>query len=227
MRTGSARSTGPGWRKLNERLGARVQLVGDDLFVTNTAFIERGIREGAANAVLIKVNQIGTLTETIRAIDMAREAGWGAMMSHRSGETEDTTIADLRGRARHGPDQVRRAVAPGAGREVQPPPPHEEELGASARYAGGSALARKAAPRASAMSRPFDRGAIVAAFVGVGMAVTMAIGFLLIIPGVAYILLSVLGGMVGYYANARSARVRGQWRRILPNALSSPGPSRA
>ena len=84
-----------GWRDLTARVGDRVQLVGDDLFVTNTSFLERGIRDGSANAILIKVNQIGTLTETIEAISMAREAGWGAMVSHRSGETEDTTIADL------------------------------------------------------------------------------------------------------------------------------------
>jgi enolase len=83
-----------GWRALTARLGSRVQLVGDDLFVTNTAFIERGIAEHAANAVLIKLNQIGTLTETIGAIDLARSAGWAAMVSHRSGETEDTSIAD-------------------------------------------------------------------------------------------------------------------------------------
>ena len=84
-----------GWRALTERLGDRVQLVGDDLFVTNTERLERGIDTGVANSILIKVNQIGTLTETLAAIDMAREAGYTAVMSHRSGETEDTTIADL------------------------------------------------------------------------------------------------------------------------------------
>jgi enolase len=134
-----------GWRALTERLGSKVQLVGDDLLVTNTAFIERGIREHAANAVLIKLNQIGTLTETIGAIEMARAAGWGAMVSHRSGETEDTTVSDL-------------VVAMGTGQIKSGAPSRservakynrllriEEELGSSARYAGPSALARSAA----------------------------------------------------------------------------------
>src|SRR5918994_3311925 len=84
-----------GWRALTERIGDRVQLVGDDLFVTNTERLKRGIELGVANSILIKVNQIGTLTETLAAISMAREAGYTAVMSHRSGETEDTTIADL------------------------------------------------------------------------------------------------------------------------------------
>jgi enolase len=84
-----------GWRLLTERLGDRVQLVGDDLFVTNTERLKRGIDEGVANSILIKVNQIGTLSETLDAIRVAREAGYTAVMSHRSGETEDVTIADL------------------------------------------------------------------------------------------------------------------------------------
>lgn len=84
-----------GWQKLNRTLGGDTQLVGDDIFVTNTKFLERGIREKAANAILIKVNQIGTLTETLRAVKMAEQAGWGAIISHRSGETEDTTISHL------------------------------------------------------------------------------------------------------------------------------------
>jgi enolase len=84
-----------GWRTLTERLGAEVQLVGDDLFVTSTERLARGIEAGVANSILIKVNQIGTLTETLQAIAMAREAGYTAVMSHRSGETEDVTIADL------------------------------------------------------------------------------------------------------------------------------------
>jgi enolase len=84
-----------GWRALTERVGDRVQLVGDDLFVTNTERLRRGIENGVANSILIKVNQIGTLTETLDAIRMAREAGYTAVMSHRSGETEDVTIADL------------------------------------------------------------------------------------------------------------------------------------
>ena len=84
-----------GWKQLTERVGERVQLVGDDLFVTNTERLSRGIEAGVANSILVKVNQIGTLTETLEAIAMAREAGYTAVMSHRSGETEDVTIADL------------------------------------------------------------------------------------------------------------------------------------
>ncbi|WP_342349029.1 phosphopyruvate hydratase [uncultured Nitrospira sp.] len=84
-----------GWKQLTDQLGDRVQLVGDDLFVTNVEFLGRGIREGIGNAILIKVNQIGTLTETIEAMRMAQRAGYGVVVSHRSGETEDTTIADL------------------------------------------------------------------------------------------------------------------------------------
>ncbi len=84
-----------GWSTLTQRMGNRMQLVGDDLFVTNTQRLKRGIESGVANSILIKVNQIGTLTETFAAIRMAREAGYSAVMSHRSGETEDVTIADL------------------------------------------------------------------------------------------------------------------------------------
>ncbi|MGD2124382.1 MAG: phosphopyruvate hydratase, partial [Gemmatimonadota bacterium] len=91
-----------GWKALTDRVGAQVQVVGDDLFVTNPTRLERGIREGVANAILIKVNQIGTLTETLQAIRVADEAGYRSVISHRSGETEDTFIADL-------------AVATGAG----------------------------------------------------------------------------------------------------------------
>ena len=85
----------PGWRKLNEKLGDRIQLVGDDLFVTNLTFLKRGLDEGCANSILIKLNQIGTLSETFEAIDLAMSSGWTAVVSHRSGETEDTTIADV------------------------------------------------------------------------------------------------------------------------------------
>jgi len=92
---GLAEDDWTGWVELNRRLGDRVQLVGDDLFVTNTQRISRGLAEHAANSVLIKLNQIGTLSETVDAIEMARRAGWTAVVSHRSGETEDTTIADL------------------------------------------------------------------------------------------------------------------------------------
>ena len=84
-----------GWRQLTERIGDRCQLVGDDLFVTNTEYLARGIREHCGNAILVKVNQIGTLTETLRAVEMAHRNGFAAIISHRSGETEDTTIADI------------------------------------------------------------------------------------------------------------------------------------
>ena len=84
-----------GWQLMTKTLGHKIQIVGDDLFVTNTERIKKGIALGAANSVLIKVNQIGTLTETLDAIQMAHRAGWTAVVSHRSGETEDTTIADI------------------------------------------------------------------------------------------------------------------------------------
>jgi enolase len=125
-----------GWATITRELDGRVQLVGDDLFVTNTERLERGIREGSANAVLIKVNQIGSLTETLDAIATGQRAGWGVVVSHRSGETEDTTIADL-------------AVATNAGQIKTGAPSRgertakynqllriEEELGDNARYAG-------------------------------------------------------------------------------------------
>jgi len=131
-----------GWGLLTERLGGRLQLVGDDLLVTNTARIARAIDLHAANSVLIKLNQIGTLTETIDAIDLARGAGWSAVVSHRSGETEDTTIADL-------------VVAKGTGQIKTGAPSRSErvakynrllriegELGSSARFPGAEALAR-------------------------------------------------------------------------------------
>ncbi len=140
---GMAEDDWHGWAKLTERLGDRMQLVGDDLLVTNVERIERAIRERSANAVLIKLNQIGTLTETLAAIDTARKAGWNAVISHRSGETEDTTIADL-------------AVATGVGQIKSGAPARsertakynrllriEEELTASGgRYAGRDALRR-------------------------------------------------------------------------------------
>ncbi len=92
---GMAEDDWDGWKLLTDRLGSKVQLVGDDLFVTNVGRLEKGIERGIANSILIKVNQIGTLTETLHAIDTARTAGYSAVISHRSGETEDTTIADL------------------------------------------------------------------------------------------------------------------------------------
>ena len=92
---GMAEEDWDGWRALTERIGAKVQLVGDDLFVTNSKRLAKGIQLGCANAILIKVNQIGSLTETLEAIELAKTHGYACVMSHRSGETEDTTIADL------------------------------------------------------------------------------------------------------------------------------------
>jgi enolase len=84
-----------GWKTITNRLGDKIQLVGDDLFVTNPMFLEQGINEGCANSILVKVNQIGTLTETLAAVNMAHANNYSAVLSHRSGETEDTTIADI------------------------------------------------------------------------------------------------------------------------------------
>jgi enolase len=92
---GMGESDWEGWRHLTEKLGSKVQLVGDDLFVTNTKILKDGIERGIANSILIKINQIGTLTETFAAIEMAKRAGWTSVISHRSGETEDSTIADI------------------------------------------------------------------------------------------------------------------------------------
>jgi enolase len=128
------------WRLLTERIGRRVQLVGDDLFVTNTQRLARGIAEGSANAILVKVNQIGTVTETLEAIDMARAANYAAVISHRSGETEDTTIADLAVGTNAG--QIKTG-APARGERVNKYNQLlriEEELGSAARYAGKGAF---------------------------------------------------------------------------------------
>src|SRR5439155_1271774 len=102
-----------GWRALTERLGERMQLVGDDIFVTNVERLRRGIEEDAANAILIKVNQIGTLTETLDTIALARESGYSAVMSHRSGETEDTTIAATLGPVSSTPEVLSSLIAAG------------------------------------------------------------------------------------------------------------------
>ena len=85
----------PGWKLLTDRLGKRVQIVGDDVFVTNPKILREGIAQGIANSILVKINQIGTLTETFAAVEMAKRAGYTAVISHRSGETEDSTIADI------------------------------------------------------------------------------------------------------------------------------------
>ncbi len=131
-----------GWKQLTEAIGDRVELIGDDLFVTNVKRIERGIREGAANAVLIKPNQIGTVTETIAAVRLAQENGWGAMVSHRSGETVDTFIADFTVAMRTG---HLKTGAPARGERVEKYNQLlriEEEAGDSARYAGRKGFVR-------------------------------------------------------------------------------------
>jgi enolase len=129
-----------GWRQLTERLGASVQLVGDDLFVTNPARLEDGIKDGLANALLVKVNQIGTLTETLQAVEMAHRARYRTVMSHRSGETEDSTIADLA--VACGCGQIKTGSLARSDRlaKYNQLIRIEQELGSSARYAGRSVL---------------------------------------------------------------------------------------
>ena len=143
---GLAEDDWEGWRLLTERLGDRVQLVGDDLFVTNTKRLEQGIREGIANSILIKVNQIGTLSETIQAVKLAQKNDYTAVMSHRSGETEDTTIADLAVALRTG--QIKTGSTSRTDRiaKYNQLLRIEEELGRKAVYAAGT-LALKAAPK--------------------------------------------------------------------------------
>ena len=142
LEDGLAEDDWEGWKLLNRELGGRVELVGDDLFVTNVKRIQHGISENAANAVLIKLNQIGTLTETRAAIEMARRAGWGAMVSHRSGETVDTFIADFTVAMATG---HLKTGAPCRGERVEKYNQLlriEEELGARAVYAGRKAFVR-------------------------------------------------------------------------------------
>ncbi|MBI2755355.1 MAG: phosphopyruvate hydratase [Chloroflexi bacterium] len=130
------------WRLLTERIGARVQLIGDDLFVTNTERLQRGIDQGIANSILVKVNQIGTITETLESIAMANRAGYTAVISHRSGETEDTSIADLAVGTNAG--QIKTG-APARGERVNKYNQLlriEEELGSGAVYAGRAAFHR-------------------------------------------------------------------------------------
>jgi enolase len=141
LEDGMAEQDWDGWRLLTERIGGSIQLVGDDIFVTNPAILREGIERGVANSILIKLNQIGTLTETLDTIKIAHDAGYRAVISHRSGETEDTFIADL-------------VVATGVGQIKTGAPARservakynqllriEEELGAKARYAGRAAVA--------------------------------------------------------------------------------------
>jgi len=131
-----------GWRALTEALGGRVQLVGDDLFVTNVTRLKRGIDQGIANAILVKVNQIGTLSETLDAVRMAQGAGYAAVMSHRSGETEDATIADLAVATNCGQIKTGSLARSDRVAKYNQLLRIEEELGTAARYAGRSVLSR-------------------------------------------------------------------------------------
>ena len=131
-----------GWKKLTERLGDTIQLVGDDLFVTNPTFLERGINEGFANSILIKVNQIGTLTETFAAVDMAQANDYQAVLSHRSGETEDTTIADLSVSTSCGQIKTGAPCRSDRTAKYNELLRIEEELGDGARYAGHAPFER-------------------------------------------------------------------------------------
>ncbi len=132
-----------GWKLLTEAVGEKVQLVGDDLFVTNTGILERGIRESIGNAILIKPNQIGTLTETLAAIDMAREAGFGTVISHRSGETEDVTIADLAVATDAGQIKTGSLCRSDRVAKYNQLLRIQARLGGQARYAGGDAMGLK------------------------------------------------------------------------------------
>jgi len=137
---GCAEGDWRGWAMLTREIGSRVQLVGDDVFVTNPEILKRGISEGIANALLVKLNQIGTVSETLDAVAMARDAGYASVMSHRSGETEDTTIADLAVATSVG--QIKTGAASRTDRVAKYNQllRSEEELGSAGRYAGRSAL---------------------------------------------------------------------------------------
>jgi enolase len=131
-----------GWKQLTELIGGRVQLVGDDLFVTNTGRLSQGIEKGIANAILVKVNQIGSLTETLEAVEMAHKAGYRAVMSHRSGETEDATIADLAVATNCGQIKTGSLARSDRLAKYNQLLRIEEELGSAAHYQGGAVLKR-------------------------------------------------------------------------------------
>jgi enolase len=149
---GMAEDDWDGWQLLTEKLGSRIQLVGDDIFVTNTERLGRGIARGIANSILIKVNQIGTLTETLEAMEMAAKAGYTNVVSHRSGETEDAFIADLVVATRAG--QIKTGSASRTDRiaKYNQLLRIEEELGAGAKFAGRSAFTQKAVERKASHS---------------------------------------------------------------------------
>jgi enolase len=137
---GMAEQDWAGWKLLTDKIGGKCQLVGDDIFVTNVEILERGIKEGVGNSILIKVNQIGSLSETLAAVDMAQRAGYTAVMSHRSGETEDSTIADLAVATNCG--QIKTGSLSRSDRlaKYNQLIRIEEELGDQARYAGRDAI---------------------------------------------------------------------------------------
>jgi hypothetical protein len=145
LEDGLAEDDWGGWQELTKRLGDKIQLVGDDVFVTNPKILETGIRDGIANSILIKLNQIGTVTETLRCIELARTHGYAAVVSHRSGETHDTTIADLS--VATGVGQIK-AGSPWRGERVAKYNQLleiEKELGHCAKYAGRTVYAKWAA----------------------------------------------------------------------------------
>ena len=137
---GMAEDDWAGWKLVTQKIGGKVQLVGDDLFVTNVTRLSRGIKEGVANSILIKVNQIGTLTETLAAVETAHKAGYTAVMSHRSGETEDSTIADLAVATNCGQIKTGSLARSDRTAKYNQLLRIEEELGAQAKYAGRSVL---------------------------------------------------------------------------------------
>jgi enolase len=139
---GCAEDDWDGWKLLTDRLGAKVQLVGDDLFVTNTERLRRGIELGTANSILVKVNQIGSLTETLEAVELAHRAGFTAVMSHRSGETEDATIADLAVATNCGQIKTGSLARSDRTAKYNQLIRIEAELGMAARYAGRTILKR-------------------------------------------------------------------------------------
>ena len=139
---GMAEDDWKGWKLLTDKVGARCQLVGDDLFVTNARRLKDGIERGCANSILVKVNQIGTLTETLAAVDLAHRSGYTAVMSHRSGETEDATIADLAVATNCGQIKTGSLARSDRTAKYNQLLRIEEELGRAARYAGRAALRR-------------------------------------------------------------------------------------
>ncbi|MGH7338283.1 MAG: phosphopyruvate hydratase, partial [Myxococcota bacterium] len=145
---GMAENDWDGWATLSRRLRDKIQLVGDDLFVTNTTRLARGIKDGVGNAILIKLNQIGTVTETIEAIEMARKAGYASIISHRSGETEDTFIADLAVATAAGQIKTGSASRTDRVAKYNQLLRIEEALGSAARYAGRRAVRSLAGPLA-------------------------------------------------------------------------------